>query len=159
MEGGEKPVFGPLQRLLQLIARVCPGAMTLRVRLHRWRGVKIGKGVWIGYDAILETSYPHLVRIGDGAVVGIRALIIGHFREARGVVIEEGAVLGPGVIVLPNVTIGKGAVVAAGSVVTSSVPAMTLVRGNPAIPVARVGIMLGLDTSLKEFSTHLKPLR
>src|SRR5581483_3034396 len=112
-----------------------------------------------GYDAIIETSYPHLVEIRDDAVVGIRAMIIGHFREACGVVIEEGAVLGPGVIVLPNVTIGKGAVVAAGSIVTSSVPAMTLVQGNPAKPVAKVGVKLGLNTSLKEFSKNLKPLR
>ena len=132
--------------------------MTWRVRLHRWRGVKIGKRVWIGYDAIIETSYPYLVEIQDDAVVGIRATIIAHFRESRGVVIGEGAVLGPAVMVMPNVTIGKGAVVTAGSVVTRSVPPMTLVQGNPAQPVAKLGVMLAHSTSLKEFSTHLKPL-
>ena len=40
---------------------------------------------------------------------------------------------------LPNVVIGRGSVVAAGSVVTTSVPPMTLVQGNPAKPVAQVG--------------------
>lgn len=158
-EDQESRVFAPINRVLQLLARICPGAMTLRVWLHRWRGVRIGKHVWIGYDAIIETSYPYLVEIQDDAVVGIRATIIAHFRESRGVVIGESAVLGPGVIVLPNVTIGKGAVVAAGSVVTCSVPPMTLVQGNPAKPVAKVGVALGRNTSLKEFSTHLKPLR
>jgi acetyltransferase-like isoleucine patch superfamily enzyme len=159
MRGHESTVFAPFIRMLQLLARNGPGATTLRVWLHRWRGVKIGKRVWIGYDAIIETSYPYLVEIQDDAVVGIRTTIIAHFRESQGVVIKEGAVLGPGVMVLPNVTIGKGAVVTAGSVVTRSVPPMTLVQGNPAKAIAKVGIMLGRKTSLKEFSIHLQPLR
>ncbi len=144
---------------MQLIARFSPGATTFRVWLHRWRGVRIGKRVWIGYDAIIETSYPYLVEIQDDVAVGIRATIIAHFKESRGVVIEEGAFLGPGVIVMPNVRVGKGAVVTAGSVVTASVAPMTLVQGNPAKAVAKVGVMLGSNTSLKMFLKHLKPLR
>jgi acetyltransferase-like isoleucine patch superfamily enzyme len=97
-----------------------------------------------------------LVEIQDDAVIGIRSTIIAHFRESRGVVIEEGAVLGPGVMVLPNTRVGKGAVVMAGSVVTLSVPPMTLVRGNPAKPIAKVGLILGPETSLKKFSANLK---
>jgi heptaprenylglycerol acetyltransferase len=159
MNGKESRIFAPLNRIFQLLARICPGATTLRVWLHRWRGVKIGQRVWIGYDAIIDTSYPYLVEIQDDAVVGIRATIIAHFRESKGVVIGEGAVLGPGVLILPNVTIGKGAVVTAGSVVTRPVPPMTVVQGNPAKPIAKVGVMLGRKTSLKEFSTHLQPLR
>src|SRR5438552_8494907 len=108
---------GLCNRILQILARVAPGAMTARVRLNRWRGVHIGKNVWIGYDAIIETTHPHLVTIRDRAAVGIRSTIIAHNREQQGVVIEEDAVLGPGVIVLPNVTICCGAIVTAGSVV------------------------------------------
>lgn len=159
MENHENRITGLVIRVLQILARWGPGATTLRVWLHRCRGVKIGKRVWIGYDAIIETAFPYLVEIKDDAVVGIRSTIIAHFREYRGVVLEEGAVLGPGVMVLPNVKIGKGAVVTAGSVVTRSVAPMTLVQGNPARPVARVGVKLGMDTSMREFSTHLKPLR
>ena len=48
--------------------------------------------------------------------------------------------------------------VTAGSVVTQSVPPMTVVQGNPAVPVARCGIPLGKDVSVKEFSRRLKPL-
>jgi len=154
----ENLVAGLLNRVLQIIARFSPGATTLRVRLHRWRGVRIGKGVWIGYDAIIETSYPHLVEIQDDAVIGIRATIIAHFQESSGVVIEKGAFIGPGVIVLPNVRVGKGAVVTAGSVVTSSVAPMTLVQGNPAKPIAKLGVMLDSHTSLKAFLKSLKPL-
>src|SRR5436853_1356900 len=96
-------------RLLQALARSVPGATTLRVWLNRWRGVKIGKNVWIGYDAVIETSRPDLVTICDRATVQVRATIIAHFREQRGVIIEEGATVGAGAIVLPNVTIGRGA--------------------------------------------------
>lgn len=159
MEHNESQIIGLYIRMLQFLARHSPGAMTLRVWLHRLRGVKIGKRVWIGYDAVIETSCPYLVEIHDDASVGIRAMIIAHFREHEGVVLGEGAVLGPGAIVLPNVKIGKGAVVTAGSVVTRSVPPMTVVQGNPAQPVAKVGVTLGLDTPMQEFSTHLKPLR
>jgi serine acetyltransferase len=150
---------GLWNRLLQLAARLAPGGPSLRVRLHRWRGVKIGKGVWIGYDAILETAYPHLITIKDGALIGIRATIIAHMKETQGVVIEEDVSIGPGVIVLPNVTIGRGSVVTPGSVVTTSVPPMTVVQGNPAKPIAKVGIPLRSSPSLKEFSKHLKPFR
>jgi acetyltransferase-like isoleucine patch superfamily enzyme len=149
---------GTKNRVLQLIARIAPGATGLRPLLHRWRGVNIGKNVWIGYDAIIETSYPRLVTIRDGAIISIRVLITAHFGEApRGVVIEEDAFLGPGVIVLPNVVVGRGAVVAAGSVVTRSVPPMTFVQGNPARPIARCGIPLTPET-WKEFSMRLRPL-
>ena len=142
-----------------MLARIAPGATTLRVRLNRWRGVNIGKDVWIGYDAIIETSFPHLVTIRDRAAIGIRATIIAHNREQQGVVIEEDATLGPGVIVLPAVTIGRGAMVTAGSVVTKSVPAMTMVRGNPAEPVATVEVPFGLEVSVKQFAKGLRPLR
>ena len=159
MKNNKKQIIGIYIRMLQLLARFGPGAKTFRVWVHRLRGVKIGKRVWIGYDAVIETSRPCLVELQDDTVVGIRATIIAHFREYQGVVLEEGAVLGPGAMVLPNVKIGKGAVVTAGSVVTRSVPPMTLVQGNPARPVAKVGVMLGPETSMQEFSTHLKPLR
>src|SRR5436305_14826752 len=105
---------GLKNRVLQNLARVFPGATSMRVRLNRWRGVNIGKDVWIGYDAIIETSCPHLVTIRDRAAIGMRATIIAHNRELRGVVIEEDAILGAGVIVLPAVTIGQGAIVTAG---------------------------------------------
>jgi acetyltransferase-like isoleucine patch superfamily enzyme len=150
---------GLKNRILQLFARQAPGATTLRVWLHRWRGVKIGQGVWIGYDSIIETSRPYLVTLGDRSTVGQRAMIIAHFREREGVVIEDDASVGPGAIVLPGVTVGRGSIVTAGSVVTSSVPPMTMVQGNPARPIARIGLPLRLDVSLKEFAKHLTPLR
>ena len=148
----ERLLPGIKNRLLQMVARSAPGATTWRVKLHRWRGVKIGRGVWIGYDAIIETSAPHLVTIRDGAAIGIRVTIVAHNREQRGVVIEEDASVGTGAIILPNVTIGRGATVTAGSVVTRSVPPKTMVQGNPARPIATVEIPAGLNVLVKEFA-------
>ena len=145
-------------RVLQVLACYSPGATTWRVWLHRWRGVHIGKHVWIGYDAIIETSSPGLVTIRDRATIQIRATIIAHFREQKGVVIEEDVTIGPGAIILPNVTIGQGSIVTAGSVVTKSVPPKTVVQGNPARPIATVTVPLRLDVSLKEFSKGLQPI-
>jgi acetyltransferase-like isoleucine patch superfamily enzyme len=162
---------GVRNRLLQILARYAPGAMTLRVRMHRLRGVTIGDGTFIGTDALIETEHPHLVRIGRGVVIGIRTVIVAHFRgseapaaanggeRAYSVRIEDDVFIGPGVIVLPNVTIGAGAVVNAGSVVTKSVPPLTMVQGNPAAPVARCGVPLGMRTPVRDFYRQLRPIK
>lgn len=155
-------------RVLQALALYAPGATTLRVWLHRMRGVHVGAGTFIGTAALIETSKPHLIYIGEGVAIGIRSTIIAHFRGTEAadpeggrrytVRIEDEAFLGAGVIVLPNVTIGHGAVVTAGSVVTRSIPPLTMVRGNPAVEVARCGVPLGLHTPLGEFYRRLEPI-
>jgi acetyltransferase-like isoleucine patch superfamily enzyme len=158
-EHKENLLQGFRNRILQHLARIMPGARSLRLSLHRLRGVHIGKNVWIGYDVILDTSRPYLITIEDGASLSMRVTVIAHFRETQGVKIEQDAFIGPGAIILPNVTIGHGAVVTAGSVVSQSVPPMTVVQGNPAVPIASCGIPLSSEEiSLKEFSRRLKPL-
>jgi acetyltransferase-like isoleucine patch superfamily enzyme len=138
---------------------ILPGGQTVRVLLHRARGVKIGKNVWISYNVVLETAYPQLITIEDDSVIGVGVIVIAHFKESRrGVRIGKQVFIGPGAIILPDVEIGDGAVVTAGSVVTSSVPAMTVVQGNPAAPIAHCGVSLCTDTPLREFSRRLKPI-
>jgi acetyltransferase-like isoleucine patch superfamily enzyme len=157
-------------RVLQVVALYAPGAETVRVRLHRWRGVSIADGTFIGTAALIETERPDLVSIGSGVTVGIRSTIVAHFRgltaaergegeERFSVVIEDDVFIGPGALILPGVRLGHGAVVTAGSVVTSSVPPLTMVQGNPAKPVARCGIALSLRTPPGEFYRRLQPLR
>jgi acetyltransferase-like isoleucine patch superfamily enzyme len=146
---------GVINRIFQNFARIAPGARTLRVKLHRARGVHIGKDVWIGYDVILDTSRPYLITIGDRASLSMRVTVIAHFRETQGVTIEADAFIGPGALILPNVVIGRGAVVTAGSVVTKSVPPMIMVQGNPAVAIAKCGVPLTPEVSLKAFSRRL----
>ena len=159
-----------LNRVLQMVIQFAPGERNLRVFLHRMRGVKIGKNCGIARDAVIETAYPNLVSIGEGSYIGIGVIITGHFRdeppmedrfkkETVSVNIGKNVLIGPGSIILPHLTIGEGSVVSAGSVVTRSVPAKTLVQGNPARPVARCGIPLApLSVTVREFYSHLKPL-
>ena len=164
---------GARNRVLQVLALYAPGGDSARVMLHRLRGVQIGKDTWIGFDTLIEPSYPHRVAIGNRVAIGIRVLILAHFahqgrnRETSGgsldervsVRIEDDVFIGPGAMVMPNVTIGAGAVVAAGSVVTRSVAPLTMVQGNPAKPVARSSVPLGLHTPLHEYYRQLKPIR
>ena len=145
-------------RLLQVVALYVPGARTVRVWLHRMRGVRIGEEVFIGTGVILETESPHLIAIGSRVVVSIRVVMVAHFKGKVGVRIDDEVFIGPGAIVLPGVSIGRGSVVTAGSVVTKSVPARTMVQGNPARPVARCELPLTLDTSLEAFQSHLRPI-
>jgi carbonic anhydrase/acetyltransferase-like protein (isoleucine patch superfamily) len=154
----ESLLKGVFNRILQDLARVLPGAQSLRVALHRGRGVRICKNVWIGYDVVLDTSQPSMIDLREGCVVNMRVTILAHFREVRGVTIERDAFIGAGALILPGVVIGEGAVVAAGSVVTRSVAPFTMVQGNPAAPVAKCGIPLGPATTLKEFTRNLRPL-
>lgn len=165
-------VSGIRNRALQILALYAPGGDSTRVLLHRLRGVEIGDRTWIGFDTLIEPSYPHRVVIGDRVAIGIRVLILAHFahhgrnRESSGgeiddrvsVRIEDDVFIGPGAVIMPNVTIGAGAVVAAGSVVTRSVPPLTMVQGNPAKAIARCGVPLGLDTPVKEFYLRLTPI-
>jgi acetyltransferase-like isoleucine patch superfamily enzyme len=144
-------------RVLQRLAMTLPGGGNLRVMLHRMRGVHVGEGVWIGGDALIESAHPGLVWIGDRVVIGLRTTILAHFQEVSGVRIEDDVYVGACALVLPGVTIGRGSVVAAGSVVTTSVPPATMVQGNPARRVARVGVPLGLRTSRADFVSGLKP--
>lgn len=155
----ENFLTGIINRLLQHLARSGPGASSVRVWLHRLRGVKIGRNAWIGYDTIIETSKPHQVEIGERVIINMRVTIIAHFHNLAGVLIEDDCFIGPGAIILPNVTIGRGAVVTAGSVVSRSVPPMTMVQGNPARPVATCSVPLGWDTPMTNFYKGLRPVR
>lgn len=155
----EFAIRGLTNRLFQNLARVAPGASSLRVALHRGRGVQIGKNVWIGYDVVLDTSRPYAIKLEDDCIVSMRVTILAHFRETEGVTVCRGAFIGAGALILPGVVIGENAVVAAGSVVTRSVAPSTLVQGNPATPVAKCEIPLTRAKTVKEFSRSLRPLR
>jgi acetyltransferase-like isoleucine patch superfamily enzyme len=157
---------GALNRFLQVLALYAPGGRSLKPFLHRLRGVRLGRNVWVGTDCLLETMRPDLLSIGNNVVIGIRCVMIAHFREVAAgkraanlptITIEDDVYIGPGVIILPNVHIGHGSVVTAGSTVNSAVPPLTMVQGNPARPIATCGVPL-VGTSYKNFLRRLKPV-
>jgi acetyltransferase-like isoleucine patch superfamily enzyme len=159
----ENVLVGTKNRMLQLLARIAPEVW--RVKLHKWRGVQIGQDVAIGYDTIVETAYPWLVRIGNYANIGMRVTILAHFRGMAGrekgsysVDIQDYVFIGPHAVILPNVTIGEGAVITAGSVVNTDIPPMVLAHGNPAVPIAKCGAALAGETQYADFMRKLKPL-
>jgi maltose O-acetyltransferase len=84
--------------------------------------VHIGHHVMIGPVVQIYTAAHHLQ-----AETRIQGLEV-----AKPIVIEDNVWLGGGAILLPGVRIGRNAVVGAGAVVTQSVPANSVVAGNPA---------------------------
>jgi maltose O-acetyltransferase len=84
------------------------------------------------------------VRIGNHVMIGpvVQMYTAAHdlhaevrnrgMEVAKPITIEDNVWIGGGAILLPGVRIGRNAVVGAGSVVSRSVPANTVVAGNPA---------------------------
>ena len=135
-----------------LLAYACPTAR-IRICLHRWRGVNIGKNVYIGLFCFLDNLYPEYIYIEDNASINAGSMILTHFNpmkryaaifqaKAEPVVIGEGAIVSVRSVILPGVVIGKNAVVSAGSVVEKNVPDYTLVKGNPAKKVLDFELLL-----------------
>jgi heptaprenylglycerol acetyltransferase len=150
-------------RVLHSLARTLPGAEGLRLRLHRLRGVKIGKDVFIGDEVYLENEYPEAVEIHDGAQLSLRAVIFAHTRGPGKVVIGKNAYLGPNTVVITSggktLTIGEGAVIGAGVVVTNDIAPQMFVPPATAQPVARALVPLTTAETLEEFVRGLAPLK
>ena len=146
-----------------MLARFSPGATTVRPFLHRLRGVTVHKRVFISDEVYIDNEYPDCVEIQEDVQIGIRTIILAHTRGPGRVLIERFAYIGPNCVILGQpgrtLTLGEGSVVAAGSVVTASVPAYTLARGNPAVPVARVTIPLSLAENYEDFIAGLAPVK
>jgi acetyltransferase-like isoleucine patch superfamily enzyme len=72
------------------------------------------------------------VAVGDVVSEAHPGIAGGDAVADRSIRIRDGVIVGIGAIVLPGVTIDEGAVVGAGAVVTRDVPPRALVFGNPA---------------------------
>jgi acetyltransferase-like isoleucine patch superfamily enzyme len=139
----------------------------LRPTLHKWRGVRIGKNVWISQYVYIDEIHPEAVSIGDNVSIGLGTSIITHlyWGPVRGngsagpVAIEPDVFIGPHCVILPGVKIGRGAVVQAGTVVSREVPPGVLIGRPQPIPLASVTIPLTLGHSYKEFVRGLRPRR
>jgi len=149
-------------RALHLLARFSPGCTSLRPFLHRLRGVKIGKDVFIGDDVYLENEHPSAVEIQDGVHISLRAIILAHTRGAGKLVIEKDAFVGPNAVIATSgnrtLRIGEGAVIGAGVVIGKDVPARGFVPSPAASPVASAMVPLTRAETMEAFLLGLVPL-
>lgn len=149
-------------RLLHTLARICPGSYGLRPRLHRWRGVSIGRGVFIGEDVYLENEYPEAIEIGDNCEIGLRTVILAHLRGPGKVVIERNVFIGPCCLIAGAngriLTIGEGAVIGGGCIITADVPPGVLLK-PPAYSIAAQAQVALVGATYQEFVRGLRPPR
>ncbi len=134
-------------RILHALARGLPMYPAWRVALHRMRGVKIGKAVFIGSDVFIDNTYPESIVIEDCVTIISRTFIVGHTFDPihlknilhdstgeirKGVTLKKGCYVGAQCCILAGVTIGECAIVGAGSVVTEDIPSYSIAFGVPA---------------------------
>ena len=134
-----------LHYILSYIAKISPSS-NLTVKLHRLRGVNIGKHVYIGPGTEIDLLYPHMIDIEDYVSIGMNSMIFAHSnptcsinikrelypRMIKKVTICRGSWIPPGCTILPGVTIGPDSIVGAGSIVIKDVEKDSLYAGSPA---------------------------
>jgi acetyltransferase-like isoleucine patch superfamily enzyme len=108
------------------------------IATYRAQGAKIGEKVRL-FGAI-DGINPHLVSIGDYAVIGAQSALLAHCPIHGGKPVSVGAYsyIAYGALILPGVSIGKCCIIGAGAVVTRSVPDETIVAGNPALVLRKL---------------------
>lgn len=108
-------------------------------------GMDIHPTVQMSLSAKLDRTFPAGVHVGAHSYLAFESRILTHDRT-RGLYLHtrigRNCFIGGRALILPGVEIGDGCVVGAGAVVTKSVPAGSIVAGNPA-KVIRSGITVG----------------
>ena len=118
--------------LFETLAYNCP-VNAWRIKLHKLRGVNIGKNVLVGLRVTLDHSFPEYIFIEDNVSLAGDNYILTHSNPyehfsaslesyVAPVVIKEGAWITIKATVLPGVTIGERAIIGAGVVVYKDVP-------------------------------------
>lgn len=91
-------------------------------------GLHVGKYSGISYNCTIFTV--------DHRILKANALPFDKDAFLKPVFIDDFVMIGANVCIAPGVRVGEGAVVGLGSVLTSDVPPLAIVMGNPAKPVA-----------------------
>ena len=110
------------------------------------KGLKIGKNSQIVDECFLDAAHCYLIDIQDNCTIAPKVSFIAHdastykflgYSRIGNITVESNCFIGFGATILPGVTIGTNSIVAAGSVVTKSVPADSIVAGNPAKVISK----------------------
>jgi acetyltransferase-like isoleucine patch superfamily enzyme len=137
-ENGAPPA---LARRLVLALR--ESLITVRLHLLRRAGMEIGRDCLISLRARLDRTNPRGIHIGDGVLIAFDAVIFAHDLSRHfhaDTYIGRNCFIGAQAIVMAGVRIGDGCIVGAGAVVTRDVPAGCIVAGNPA-RILREGVV------------------
>lgn len=106
-----------------------------RTFLVRVWGMDIHPTAQLSLSSKLDRTFPIGIHIGAHTYLAFEARILTHDRT-RGLYLHtrigQNCFIGGRSMVLPGIEIGDNCVIGAGSVVTKSVPAGSLVAGNPA---------------------------
>jgi acetyltransferase-like isoleucine patch superfamily enzyme/dTDP-4-dehydrorhamnose 3,5-epimerase-like enzyme len=92
--------------------------VTIKCGVQLWDGVELEDDVFVGPNATFSND--RFPRSGQ------------HPARCARTLVKRGASIGANATILPGLTIGEKAMVGAGAVVTSDVPPMAIVAGNPA---------------------------
>jgi acetyltransferase-like isoleucine patch superfamily enzyme len=97
-------------------------------------GVTIEDDVFVGHNVtFINDKYPKATNGGG-------QLQTEEDWTVQPIMVEKGASIGSGSTILSNVRIGENAIIGAGSVVTHDVPPNSIVAGNPAKILRKIGI-------------------
>lgn len=160
-EYGNISFFGALRRFFKrykngFLLKYCMYSMflspfnsrSLRPKLWRWMGAKVGKNVFVGYEVLVDTSYAEMIELEDNVHIASRCILLCHQRDLSnyfvgddyaklpykkaGITLKKGCLIATNTMIMPGVTIGEGAIVGAYSLVMKDIPPWTVAIGRPA---------------------------
>jgi acetyltransferase-like isoleucine patch superfamily enzyme len=121
---------------------------SIRPKVWRWMGAKVGRNVFIGMEVMIDSSYAEMITLEDNVHIASRCILLCHQRDLSKyfvgsdyaalpykkdkITLKKGCLVATNTMIMPGVTIGEGAIVGAFSLVTKDVPAWSIATGRPA---------------------------